>query len=172
MKRRLRKTTGQIPRNEAGEEADSFITKKKPILMKFFQLLRQRDALLRQARLANLVFAYHRLSAFAERIARAQLCGKIHLQAADSTEGRPWPVLETYHCSQAVLEEHFLDEDILELTDILTFLSEEGRATEFVFQLEELENQFMTPLRRKLEDEGISLDLKPPSIEDAHREQE
>lgn len=43
--------------------------------MNFHHLILQRDALLRQARLANAAYAYQRLGEFAARIARARLRG-------------------------------------------------------------------------------------------------
>jgi len=77
--------------------------------MNFHQLLHQRDALLRQARLANSAYAYRRLGEFAGRITRAQLHGAVRLDSGDPDGERPWPGLTALDGSQAVLEEHFLD---------------------------------------------------------------
>ena len=49
-------------------------------MKKLSTLLTQRQALLRQARLANLAFAYTTLMEFAHRIARAQLSGRVTLK--------------------------------------------------------------------------------------------
>jgi hypothetical protein len=56
-----------------------------------------------------------------------------------------------------VLEEHFSDEDVMELADLLTFLNCSD-ALEVTFSLEELSERFLTPLRAELEREGIALD--------------
>jgi recombinational DNA repair ATPase RecF len=45
--------------------------------MNFHQLIRQREVLLQQARLANMAYAYHHLCAHAERIANARLQGLV-----------------------------------------------------------------------------------------------
>lgn len=137
--------------------------------MKFHQLLHQRNVLLRQARLANLAFAYDRLSDFGARIARARLRGEVTLRLADPAAARLWPVLIAHEGSQAVLDEHFLDEDVVELADILAFLSEDGPTTAFTFRLEELEGRFRPDLRRELEKAGVALENEAPSPEDSNR---
>lgn len=125
--------------------------------MHLHQLLRQRDALLRQTRLANVAFAHHRLEAFATRIRRAGLRGAVVLRAGDTLDGRPWPELEPLEGSPAVLEEHFLEEDLLDLSDILAFLEEGGRRDELRFRLEDLAGVFLPRLRRELEHAGVTL---------------
>ena len=137
--------------------------------MKFFHLLHQRDALLRHARLANLAFAYHRLGDFTARITRAQLRGEVALTLADPSADRPWPVLLAHEGNQSVIEEHFMDEDIAELGDILAFLHEGDAATEFTFRLEALERRFLPGLRRELAQAGVALDHEAPSTEDSKR---
>ncbi|MDI1249112.1 MAG: hypothetical protein PSV13_09640 [Lacunisphaera sp.] len=57
--------------------------------MNFQQLLQQRDALLRQARLANTAYAYRRLDEFAGRIARARLHGAVTLRPGDPLDNLP-----------------------------------------------------------------------------------
>ena len=54
--------------------------------MNVSRLLSQRNALLRQARLANLAYAYHRLSEFGARIERAHLEGEVTLQLVDAAK--------------------------------------------------------------------------------------
>lgn len=137
--------------------------------MNFQQLLQHRAALLRQARLANLAFAYQRLGDLAARIARARLRGLVRLDPGDPEAERPWPMLTALECSQAVLEEHFLDEDAIELADILKFLGEDGHAEGVTFRLEEVESRFLAPLRRELESAGIILPADVWRIEDSHR---
>ena len=80
--------------------------------MNFHQLILQRDALLRQARLANAAYAHERLGEFAARIARARLRGAVSLEPGDPAGEQPWPGLTALEGSQAVLAEHFLDEEV------------------------------------------------------------
>lgn len=140
---------------------------KEPTTMKFHQLLHQRDALLRHARLANLAFAHHQLVEFGRRIARARLCGSVTLSLADPSDGRHWPTLLAHEGNQSLIEEHFLDEDMVELADILSFLHEGENVTEFTFRLEELENRFLPGLRRELVEAGVLLEPDATSPADS-----
>ena len=134
--------------------------------MNFNQLLHQRDALLRQARLANTAFAYEQLGTLGARIARARLHGLVGLRPGDPEGDRPWPVLTALEGSQAVLDEHFLEEEIVELTDILGFLGEDMPADGLRFRLEELAGRFMPQLRRELEAAGVVLAGEESAVED------
>ena len=127
--------------------------------MKLSHLLHQREALLRQTRLANLAYAYRRLGDFATRIVRARLRGKVCLQTADPSVERYWPVLTALEGNQSVIEEHFSDENILELADLLVFITGEDDA-ETHFRLEELEEKFVQPLQSQLEQAGIILEAE------------
>ncbi len=138
--------------------------------MNFHQLLQQRDALLQQARLANMAFAYQRLGEFAGRIARARLHGLVRLDPGDAEAERPWPGLTALEGSQARLEEHFLDEDGVELADIFEFLGEDVNAGGVTFRLEEVADRFLAPLRRELESAGITLAGDTPPIQDTRRD--
>ncbi len=136
--------------------------------MKLSKLLHQREALLRQTRLANLAYAYRRFGDYAERITNANLRGKVCLSPADPSTERYWPVLTALECSQSVIEEHFTDEDILELEELLFFVTgEDGEAT--TFRLETIEARFMRPLRRQLLHAGITLEPETLAIEDSKR---
>lgn len=137
--------------------------------MNFHQLLQQRDALLQQARLANLAYAYARLGDFAGRIARGQLQGLVRLSTSDSATDRTWPGLTALEGSQAALEEHFLDEDIIELADILGFLGQEIDADGLTFRLEELDARYRLGLRRELEAAHLLPAREAPSPEDSGR---
>jgi hypothetical protein len=137
--------------------------------MNFHQLILNRTALLRQARLANLAFAWQRLDAFATRIARAHLHGQVTLQLADPDADRPWPVLLALEGNQSVIEEYFLDEEIAELADILVFLSENNQVAEFTFHLEELASHFLPGLKHELEKAGIHVEQTSLSPEDSSR---
>ena len=130
--------------------------------MKLTALLAQRQALLRQAHLANLAFAYQRLGEFAQRIARARLHGPVVLKRADPENGREWPVLVALRGSQAVLDEHFSEEDIIDLTDVVAYALD-ARDDEVAFDLRELKPLFQDPVRRALEEAGVRLDGVPPA---------
>lgn len=142
--------------------------------MNFHQLLLQRDAVLHQARLANLAFAYDRLADFAGRLARAQIRGELTLGLADPAGDRPWPVLLAVEGSQSVIEEHFTEEAIVELADIFAYLREDREIMEFTFRPAELETRFLAGLRSDLEAGGVSLDAPAPApapeAEDSNRD--
>jgi len=144
------------------------VPKRRPT-MNFHQLILNRTALLRQARLANLAFAWQRLDAFATRIARARLHGQVTLRLADPEADRPWPVLLAHEGNQSVIEEYFLDEEVVELADILVFLSENNQVAEFTFQLEELASRFLPGLQHELESAGIRVGQTLPAPEDSSR---
>lgn len=139
--------------------------------MNFHQLLQQRDALLRQARLANIAFAYRRLRDFAGRIDRARLQGEVTLRPGDPAADLPWPELIAEEGSQSVIEEHFLDEDISELADILAFLGGNDKPAEYTFRLEELGSRFLPGLRRELERAGVALEPDGQPLEGSSHEE-
>ena len=125
--------------------------------MKLSQLLASRSALLRQASLANAAFAYATLAQLAGRVSLARLSGPVRMLAIDPAVERFVPQLIALAGSQAVLEEHFDEADLLRLADALAFVGEAG-ATEFDFHLEELLPRFSPPLRATLRAAGIELD--------------
>lgn len=137
--------------------------------MNFHQLLQQRDALLRQARLANTAYACQRLDEFSRRIARAGLRGLVRLNPGDPAGERPWPELVALECSQSALQEHFLDEDILELRDILVFVGGEIAPEGLTFPLQELGDRHLPALRRELEQAGIAVGGSKAQPEDSGR---
>lgn len=128
--------------------------------MNFHQLLQQREQLQRQARLANVAFAHERLSRLVHRIDRARLRGPVVLRTSDPDAGRPWPMVWAQLGSQAVIEEHFTDEDIVELADLLVFAGAEFVAGELAFPLEDLGERFLPPLERELLRAGV----RPPGV--------
>jgi hypothetical protein len=130
--------------------------------MKLSQLLLQRDALLRQALLANLAQAYVQLEALVTRLDRAQLSGAACLEPADPEAGQYWPTLTALEGSQAVIEEHFADSHIAELADLVAFLT--GRPDEeTTFRLEDMAVIFLAPLRDKLLRAGVEFDPALPA---------
>ncbi len=126
-------------------------------MKKLSTLLFQRQALLEQARLANLAFAYETLDGFAQRIARAQLRGAVILKAAAPEEDCFCPTLTPLEISPAVIEEHFTDGDILELADVIGFVNAQDRVN-VTFRLEEITETFLEPLRADLERRGVRID--------------
>ena len=130
--------------------------------MKISQLLSQRVGLLQQARLANLAYAYAKLEEFDGRIARARLTGEVNLLQADPAAGGFWPMLTAREGNQSVIEEHFTEEDVTDLADILAFFT---GATELdlTFRIEDLAERFAAPLRRELERAGVAVST-PPSV--------
>lgn len=131
--------------------------------MNFHQLLLQRDALLRQARMANLAYDYDRLADFARRLARAQIGGELTLRLADPAGDRPWPVLLAMEGNQSVIEEHFTDEAILELADTFAYFREAPETMEFTFRPADLETKYLARLRHDLAASGVSLDGRAPA---------
>jgi hypothetical protein len=137
--------------------------------MEINHLLRQRSALLRRTRLANVAYAYAELGAFAGRIERGNLRGAVTLHPADPAAGRAWPGLVAEEGSQAVLDEHFLEEELLDLADLLAFATgtEPGKA--FSFRLEEFARRFRHPLRQELKGAGVELPEGKPEDPDRKR---
>jgi hypothetical protein len=131
--------------------------------MKLSQLLLQRETLLRQARLANLAFAYWHLDRLVTRLAGAGLRGLVCLQPADPASERYWPVLTALEGSQAVIEEHFTDENILELADLIVFLTS-ADGVDVTFRLEDMAAEFLQPVRRKLEQAGVEIEPTMPRL--------
>ncbi len=125
--------------------------------MKLSMLLVHRANLLRQTRLSNLAFAHEKLREFAARIARARLAGAVSLQGAAPDAERYWATLTAREGSQSVIEEHFTDEDIMNLADVIAFTT--GETTpDLAFRLEELADRFLTPVRAELERAGVTID--------------
>jgi len=120
-------------------------------------LLAQRQTLLQQARLANLAFTYETLRGFAVRIARARLQGEVNIKQAVPSEERFWASLTAIDFSQSVIEEHFTDEDVMELADLLGFVAGTD-SLDATFRIEALAESFLEPLRQELERAGIAID--------------
>lgn len=125
--------------------------------MKLSALLSQRRTLLRQARLANLAFAYERLTDYVARVHRAKLTGNVCLRQTAPEADRFWASLTALQGSQAVLEEHFADEDIMDLADVIAYATGETEL-ELTFPIEELQERFLAPVRNRLVAGGVILD--------------
>jgi hypothetical protein len=136
--------------------------------MKLSLLLTLRPALLRQARLSNLAFAYWKLSDFAGRIARARLQGEINLKQATPDTGRYWASLTALEGNQSVIEEHFSDEDLMDFADAIALTTGESNL-DLTFRIEQLSEKFLAPLRLKLEQGGIVIEPDSHPVEEPNR---
>ncbi len=125
--------------------------------MKISKLLASRQALLRQTQLANLAYAYTTFENLARRISAANLRGLVRLQPADPKNDCYWASLTALEGSQSVIEEHFTDQDIMELAESIAFWSE-GEFQELDFRLEELADRYALPIRQLLEQSGVVID--------------
>ena len=137
--------------------------------MNLTQLLSQRRTLLRQGHLANLAYAYVRLSELAQRLDRAGLKGTVRLRHAETETGVSWPTLTVDGANASVIEEHFTDEEVMEWADVFAFITAENEL-DLVFSPDALADRYLVPLRADLEHAGVVIDLHPPSsTSQAHR---
>lgn len=132
---------------------------------KLSKLLATRQSLQRQAHLASLAHAWFTLGRLADRVARVELHGLVRLQPPDPHEQRYTATLTALEGSQAQLEEHFSDDDLLQLVDAVV-LAVESDFDEIEFNLEDLRPYFVAPLRFALEQAGVTMDLdeKQPKV--------
>ncbi len=131
--------------------------------MNIRHLLQQRSQLLRQTRLANVAYAYARLEDFGARIERADLRGTATLHPADPSVDRLLPEFTSDEIAESRLEEHFLDEDLAELADLLAFVCEDRQPTAHTFRVERLADQLRPGLRAELEAAGVRMEAALPS---------
>ena len=131
---------------------------------KLNELLDAREALQRQASLANLAFAYDTLREFAARIARGQLKGEVNLKSADPDADRYWATLTAMGGSQAMIEEHFTEEDLSDFADAISYATghEDFEAT---FPIQDFPQAFLAPLKTALEQSGVVFDAEPVAAE-------
>ncbi len=127
--------------------------------MKLSDLIASRNQLVRQATLANLAHAYQTLSTFAARIKRAGLRGPVQLVRSHVAPEHYWAALIPLAGHQSVIEEHFTDDDILELSEAI-FFAADMEGPEISFSLEEVTETFLTPLRLQIEKAGITIDVE------------
>ncbi len=134
--------------------------------MKLSSLLQHRPALLRQLRLANLAFAAQALGEFSTRVARAGLRGRVTLRPVDPDHDLYAVTLTALDANQSVIEEHFGDEDLILLADVLGFVA--GDTTrELTFHIDHLD-EFLAPLRAELEKAGIEFDAPAAPVPRPH----
>lgn len=133
--------------------------------MNYYQLLRHRAALLRQARLANLAFACARLEVYAQRLGRAAITGPLTLHPVDPAAERYCPVLVAHGSNQSMVDEFFLDEDVVDLAGVLSFLDAEGFGVEWTFTRDDLVVRWLPCLRHELEFSGVTPPAPSPPEE-------
>lgn len=129
--------------------------------MKLSSLLAKRQALLEQAHLANLAFAYDRLSDFALRVERARLVGRVRLRQPDPKQHRFFATLAALDGSQSVIDEHFNEEDLMDFVDVIAFVTGIDDV-DLTFHIEDIAARFAFPLRVQLARKGVSFSHKGP----------
>lgn len=131
--------------------------------MKLSQLVSARQHLLRCAHLANLAYAYQLLEDYAVRIERARLTGLVSLRSPESNEDACWASLTALEGHQSLIEEHFTDEDLMDLADAVAYITD-CDAVSVNFRIEEFDEVFLVPLRSVLEEAGISTEIEHPAL--------
>lgn len=127
--------------------------------MKISKLIATHQAILKQARLANLAEAYVTLLRCAGRVHRARLCGLVNLRQPDADEGRLWATLTALEGRQSVVDEHFCDEELMEFADAVAFVRGTNKL-DVTFKIEALNEAFVVPLEAQLKAAGVELDLE------------
>jgi hypothetical protein len=131
--------------------------------MKLSQLVGARQHLLRCAHLANLSFAYRLLEEYATRIERARITGLVNLKSPEADDETCWAELTALEGHQSLIEEHFTDEDLMDLADAVAYMTD-CDAVDVTFRIEHFADVFLVPLRSVLDDAGIDLDCERPTI--------
>jgi hypothetical protein len=127
--------------------------------MKLSALLASRSTILRQAALAHTAAAWLTLQNASTRISAAGLHGTVRLTQADPDSGEaPWATLTSDEIRPSVLEEHFTEDDIVELADAVAYASDSA-LVDVDFLIETLDEAYAAPLRHALEKAGVTLDL-------------
>lgn len=139
--------------------------------MKLSTLLSQRPALLRQMQLANTAYAFQTLSRFVARSERAHLRGEVTLTQASPDAPVPGATLTPLAANQSIVEEHFTDEDLMELADVFAFAAglPGNSGFEVTFRIEDVPSLLLAPLRQALEEAGVLIDAAPQTIEEPNR---
>jgi hypothetical protein len=124
--------------------------------MNISHLLAHRDAYLARARLANLACAHEKLRNFADRLARAGITGSVRLRSTGPDDEPSVPTLAGLDSHPAVIEEHFTDEDAVDLVDVLRFLRGE-EAVDLVIAAPDIPTTLLAPIQAELRRAGVSL---------------
>ncbi len=125
--------------------------------MNFSKLLSSRQSLLRQAHLANLAHSYYTIRRLGDRVANARLSGRVRLRPITVGDDPQPATLTALTGNQSVIDEHFSDEDVLQLVDSLEFALE-SNFSELEFELDEMAATYAPPLLEALLCAGVVLD--------------
>jgi len=127
--------------------------------MKLSALLASRPTILRQAALAHIAAAWLTLHHASARIAAAGLHGTVRLTQSDpEADEAPWAALTSEEIRPSVLEEHFNEDDLIELADAIGYATDSDRI-DATFPIEAIGDIYETPLLRTLKKSGVTLDL-------------
>jgi hypothetical protein len=127
--------------------------------MKLSALLASRPTILRQAALAHTAAAWLTLHHASLRIAAGGLHGCVRLLQGDPADGEvAWATLTSDDIRPSVLEEHFTEDDLIEIAEALAYATDTERA-DLEFRIETLGETYATPLLHSLEKAGVTLDL-------------
>ena len=128
--------------------------------MKLSALLASRPTILRQAALAHIAAAWLTLHYASVRIAAAGLHGTVRLTQSDpEADEAPWAALTSDEIRASVLEEHFNEDDLIELADAIGYATDCDRI-DVEFPLDRLGEIYGEPLLRTLKKSGVTLDIE------------
>lgn len=132
--------------------------------MKLSALLASRSTIIRQAALAHTAAAWLTLQYTSMRIAAAGLHGTVRLLQSDPDEGEsPSAVLTSDEIRASILEEHFTDEDLLELAEAVAYATDSDYA-DVEFRIETLGELYAAPLLETLKKAGVTVDIEELQI--------
>jgi hypothetical protein len=133
--------------------------------MKLSALLASRSTILRQAVLAHTASAWLTLQHASLRIAAAGLRGTVHLRQDDPDDeaDAPWATLTSDEIRASVLEEHFTEDELIELAEALAYATDSSHA-DLEFQIETLGETYAAPLMEILQKSGVKIDIKEVEI--------
>lgn len=135
--------------------------------MKLTKLLQARAGLSQRLALANMAFGYQLLSEFTQRIRLADLRGVVNLKSPEANDEQNWASLTALEGSQSRIEEHFTEEDLMDLVDAIRYVTGDEIVVDLTFRIEDLGDMFLEPLGQLLEESGIEIDLAAPRAGDA-----
>lgn len=132
--------------------------------MKLSALLASRSTILRQAALAHTAAAWLTLQHASLRVAAAGLSGTVHLRQADpENDEEPWATLASDEIRASVLDEHFTEDDLIELADAIAYATDASHA-DLEFRIETLNESYAQPLLATLQKAGVTIDIKEVEI--------
>jgi hypothetical protein len=132
--------------------------------MKLSALLASRSTILRQAALAHTAAAWLTLQYTSMRIAAAGLHGTVRLRQADPAEEEtPWATLTSDEIRSSILEEHFTEDDLVEIAEAVAYATDADFA-DVEFQIEIFGETYAAPLLENLKKAGVTVDIEELQI--------